>query len=160
MNQPDLLLQIVLAQARSIGIPVSQNIDPHVQINRRAATRFGCCMKKKGTFIIELAERLLLSSQQLCCQTLAHEILHTCPGCQNHQAVWKQYAERMNQHFGYRISRTESGEGQGASPLGMPRYLLECQRCGLQIRRMRRSPLIDHPERYRCRCGGMLIRKI
>lgn len=50
MNQPDLLLQIVLAQARSIGIPVSQNIDPHVQINRRAATRFGCCMKKEGNF--------------------------------------------------------------------------------------------------------------
>lgn len=160
MNNPDLLLQIVLAEARSIGIPVSHQIDPHVRINRRAATRFGCCMKRQGRFIIELSERLLLSEEIACRQTLAHEVLHTCPNCQNHQACWRTYAMAMNDHFGYSIRRTQSGEELGVEPFGMPRYLLECQQCGAQLRRMRRSSLIDHPERYRCRCGGTLLRKL
>ena len=160
MNNPDLLLQIVLAQARSIGIPVSDRIDSHVRINRRAATRFGCCMKREGCFVIELSERLLLSEERLCCQTLAHEILHTCPGCQDHQLYWQQYALAMNQHFGYSICRTQSGQEPGLQPLGAPRYLLECEDCGAQIRRMRYSPLIKHPEHYRCHCGGKLLRKL
>lgn len=103
------------------------------------------CMKRQGRFIIELSERLLLSEEIACRQTLAHEVLHTCPNCQNHQACWRTYAMAMNDHFGYSIRRTQSGEELGVEPFGMPRYLLECQQCGAQLRRMRRSSLIDHP---------------
>ena len=39
----DGLLKEIISQAREVGIPVSQNIDPHVRINKRAVTRFGCC---------------------------------------------------------------------------------------------------------------------
>ena len=96
LNDFDRLLQAVLAQARALGIPVSSQIDPHVAVNRRAVTRFGCCICKDGRFTIELTARLLDAPEQACRQTLAHEILHTCPGCRNHGPRWKHYAQRMN----------------------------------------------------------------
>ena len=36
------------------------------------------------------------------------------------------------------------------------KYLVVCQSCGRQLPRMKRSPLVEHPERYRCSCGGAL----
>ena len=36
------------------------------------------------------------------------------------------------------------------------RYLVVCRSCGQTMSRMRRSALVEHPERYRCRCGGTL----
>ena len=34
-----------------------------------------------------------------------------------------------------------------------------CRVCGMEFRRTRASALVCHPERYRCRCGGQLLRK-
>lgn len=53
----DALLAKVIAQARQAGIPVSPAIDPKVRVNRRARTRFGCCIQKNGRFYIELASQ-------------------------------------------------------------------------------------------------------
>lgn len=105
MNDPDVLLVRVLAEAKSLGIPVSREIDPHVAVNTRARTRFGRCIRRSGRFTIELSERMLEAPERSCRQTLAHEVLHTCPGCQNHQVRWKSYAARMNAAFGYAIGR-------------------------------------------------------
>ena len=43
MNDFDALLARVAGQAMALGLPVSRRIDPHVAVNRRAVTRFGCC---------------------------------------------------------------------------------------------------------------------
>ena len=74
----DVLLQQVIAQARALNIPISDRIQPHVRINRRATGRFGACFanKRDGTFLIEISDMLLSASDQVCRQTLAHEILH------------------------------------------------------------------------------------
>lgn len=48
------------------------------------------------------------------CQVLAHEILHTCRGCANHGLRWKDYAQRMNELYGYGVERTDSFEKLGA----------------------------------------------
>ncbi len=156
MNDPDALLARVLAQAASLGIPVSRELDPHVAINSRAKTRFGRCIRRQGRFYVELSARLLDAPETACLQTLAHEALHTCPGCQNHQARWKGYAARMNAAFGYEIERTGSPAALGVSDERPVRYRLVCERCGAELTRMKKSPLIAHPERYRCRCGGRL----
>ncbi len=156
MNDFDRLLQAVLAQARALGIPVSSQIDPHVAVNRRAVTRFGCCICKDGRFTIELTARLLDAPEQACRQTLAHEILHTCPGCRNHGPRWKHYAQRMNAAYGYQIQRTDNYDALGIQDHRPVRYYVVCQRCGRRIPRMKRSPLVDHPGRYRCACGGVL----
>ncbi len=52
---------------------------PRVAVNRRAVTRFGCCIRRGGEYVIELSERLLEAEERACMQTLAHEVLHTAP---------------------------------------------------------------------------------
>lgn len=65
----------------------------------------------------------------------------------------------MNEKLGYRIERTVKTE----TPAGSLRheeikYILECQSCGAQIKRMRMSKAVKSPWRYRCPCGGKLKR--
>lgn len=157
MNDPNLLLPVVIAQAKRLLIPVSREIQPQVTVNKRAKTRLGRCMKKNGRFWIEISARLLEAPAHSCMQTLAHEILHTCPGCQNHQARWKSYAARMNDAYGYEIGRTGDPLELGVTDERPVRYRLRCSCCGQELTRMKKSPLIAHPERYRCRCGGKLL---
>ena len=71
-------------------------------------------------------------------QTLAHEVLHTCPGCRNHGALWKEYAARMNGAYGYAISRTGTCEALGVADVRPVRYRLVCERCGQEFCRSRR----------------------
>lgn len=153
----DKLLQEVISEAKALDIPVSNRIHSKVIVNSRAIRRFGCCISRNDEFVIEISSKLLDASEQACKQTLAHEVLHTCPGCKNHGSRWKQYAQRMNFAYGYKISRASTHEALGIEDTAQPRYLLRCQNCGAEIKRMRRSKLIDHPDRYRCKCGGKFI---
>ena len=68
MNDCDALLREVTAQAVALGIPVSQKVEPHVVINTRAATRFGCCIfdGKTGRFRIEVARRVAEGTEMIC----------------------------------------------------------------------------------------------
>lgn len=158
MTQEELnrLLSLVIGEARALGIPVCANIEPEVRLNGRATGRFGCCIRKNGMFTIELSRRLLAAEEPAVRQTLAHEVLHTCRGCANHGARWKGYAAKMNAAYGYEIARTDSCEKLGIPDTARVRYVLVCLKCGAVFKRSRRSPLVDHPERYRCRCGGRL----
>ena len=157
-GETDKLLARVIAQARAVKIPVSDRICPQVRWNRRARTRFGCCIRKGGEYIIELSARLAENgSEDAIMQVLAHEALHTCCGCSNHGKRWKSYAAKMNAAYGYRISRTDKFEDLGLEDDRPVRYWVVCAQCGRRIPRMKRSPLVDHPERYRCRCGGALL---
>ena len=155
----DALLSRVVAQARAVGIPVSGRIDPRVALNRRATGRFGCCRVREGVHVIELSAPLLAAGEGAVRGTLAHEVLHTCPGCKNHGPRWKGYAQRMNAACGYHISRTNTWEALGLSDPKRVNHLVVCTACGREFRRARSSSLVLHPERYRCRCGGTLERK-
>ncbi len=152
----DHLLAQVIAQARSMAIPVSRCIDPHVVVNTRARTRFGCCRSRLGRHTIEVSSILLGADEQAVRQVLAHEILHTCPGCANHGAKWQHWAALMSRQFGYDIHRTDSHAAFGLEDTRPVRYVVVCRQCGSRINRMKRSSLVAHPERYRCKCGGSL----
>lgn len=158
MNDCDRLMREMAEQARKLGIPVSKQIEPHVKINRRAVNRLGCCRRQGGGYVIELAARVAEGAEEVCRETLAHELLHTCTGCQNHGALWKEYARRMNGAYGYKIKRVAVEDAmRGIQPRPF-KYLVRCERCGAELGRYRASPLTRHPERYRCRCGGKLKR--
>ena len=105
---------------------------------------------------IELSAALCRAEDQAVCQVLAHEVLHTCPGCANHGPRWKAWAQKMTRAWGYQIRRSDTPQDLGLTDQRPVRYLVVCTRCGRQIPRMKRSPLVSHPERYRCRCGGEL----
>ena len=156
MDRFDGLLARVSEQAGQLGIPLSKKIEPHVAVNRRAVRRFGACKYSGGRYTIELSARLQGAHDQACMQVLAHELLHTCPGCADHGTRWRGYAQRMNRAYGYDIRRT-----MGERELGLPeppaKYIVKCTRCGARIERLRRSKLVAQPHRFRCRCGGELI---
>lgn len=160
MNDCDKLLQEVLFQAKALQIPTSDRIDPHVRINPRTVTRLGCCKYENEQQIIEVSQRVAEGTELVCREVLAHEILHTCKGCQNHGSLWKLYALKMNQAYGYHISRTATAEELGLKT-GTPwKYILTCEKCGAEFGRYRLSALVRHPEKYRCRCGGRLKRRV
>lgn len=156
MNDCDGLMREVAEQAKKAGIPISNRIAPRVTINPRAVNRLGCCRRKGEDYVIELSARVAGGSEESCRETLAHELLHTCWGCQNHGARWKEYARRMNQTYGYHIKRVAAEDAVGQLPSPPFKYLLRCEKCGAELGRYRASPLTRHPERYRCRCGGKL----
>ena len=159
---PKLELDGLMARLRreliSIGIPVSNRLEPEVRINTRARRRLGCCYYQSGRYWIEVSQAVL-EDEDLLKQTLVHELLHTCPKCRDHGPKWKAYAQTVNEKLGYRIERTVKTE----TPAGSLRheeikYILECQSCGAQIKRMRMSKAVKSPWRYRCPCGGKLKR--
>lgn len=165
MTYISIKMKEVISQATAIGIPVSKNIQENVIVNNRAKTRFGCCKKYKGAYIIEVSGAIEKGPETSLLLILAHEILHTCPGCQNHSKLWKTYAEAMNIAYGYKIKRTSNLEELGLKTGSMEqnkksvRYVIFCKGCGQKIERTRRSKLVTHTHLYRCKCGGKLERQ-
>lgn len=145
-------------ELKSLGIPVAKKLLPGVKVNTRAKRRLGCCYYQAGQYWIEVSESVL-ENEDLLRQTLIHELLHTCPKCRDHGAQWKAYAQVVNEKLGYQIERTVKTQTP-AGPLRHEevKYILECQSCGAQIKRMRMSKAVKSPWRYRCPCGGKLRR--
>lgn len=169
MEHINELFKEVLNESKKINLPISNNIINNITLNKRAKSRFGCCKKiKKGmslNYEIELSNRLIGCDDKIIKQILAHEILHTCQGCNNHGSIWKSYAEKMNIEYGYNIKRTETAEelgiieerGKIQKPLE-ENYVIICKKCGARISRTRKSNVVKCPAKYRCKCGGKLER--
>lgn len=160
-NDFDRLLLEVAAEAVRAGVPISDRIKPEVRVNKRAKTRFGMCIRENGCYTIELSSMLLTAPERSCRQTLAHELIHTCKGCDNHGSLFRHYAAVMNSVYGYDIRRTNSREEMGIdadAPGRKVNYILQCESCGIQINRSRYTSVVAHPSRYLCRCGGRLRR--
>ncbi len=161
MKQQEInkMLQDVISECKAIKLPVSNNIEPEVLINKRAKKRFGSCRKTANGFVIELSEFMLAADRFYMKNTLAHEVLHTCRNCQNHGKNWKTYAAAMNEKYGYQITTTSSYEKMGLDKPQQQKkykYMIQCQSCGQKIYRQRKSKLIMYTRHYRCKCGGKL----
>lgn len=151
------------AELSAVGIPYGRV--SRWTVNTRARTRWGMCKKlPNGTFEIEIAAALLQDSvsDPAAKSTIIHELLHTVPGCTDHTGKWKVLAETVNRRLPmYQIKRTTSAQEKGLQTVRetpVYRYLLKCSGCGKEIRRQKKSAVIEYPERYRCTCGGKLIR--
>lgn len=154
----DALLARLQARLRALGIPVSEKTEPGVRVNTRAKRRLGCCYYRQGAYTIEVAARLL-TDPALLQETLLHELLHTCPGCRDHGERWKAHAQAVNRALGTDIQRTVKLEGEPASlRRDEVKYVLRCEACGQEIKRMRMCKVVKSPWRYRCLCGGRLVR--
>lgn len=134
-------------------------------INCRAKARWGLCKKlSDGTYEIEIAKALLQDEvDDIAVKNIViHEILHSYPGCFKHTGRWKQYADRVNRYLPqYSIKRATSAEEIGIvirCKEPVYRYCLKCSSCGEEIKRQKKSAVIEHPEHYRCKCGGKLTR--
>ena len=142
-----------------------------VAVNTRAKKRWGQCKcnyigfyggKPQYDFTINISsvlldERVPIESLQ---NTIIHEILHTCPGCQNHGAEWKRRAAKVKHNLGYDIKRCS-----GFSEMGITdemqkeyrpyKYMVQCKKCGRVVGRQKMCHMIKHPESWRCGvCSG------
>ena len=134
-------------------------------VNTRAKARWGLCTKVgRGVFDIQVSASLLEDSlgDQPAKDTIVHELLHTVPGCFKHTGKWKRYAETVNFLLPqYNIKTRSSCEDKGLEdtrPDPECCYLLKCLQCGAEIKRQKKSAVVEHLEHYRCKCGGRLTR--
>ena len=144
----------------ALKIKYSKNIRYTVnRLNRRAQSRLGLCKKQGGRYTVEISSKLLdeRTSVQTLIETILHEQLHTCYGCMKHTGRWKLLAQRVNDAFGFSVARTADEDSIPEDMLPKPKYIVRCRGCGLELPRQKLSPLVKHPERYRCaKCGGKL----
>lgn len=154
------LFKKAITQVKDAGIPVPDDkIAPICRVNTRATSFWGKCHKTKGTFWVEVVEELLTVKEKDIMNTLVHEVLHTCKDCMNHGPQWKAYANIMNQKYGYNIKRTTSAEEKDIVRTDDDyKYIIQCEKCKTKIHRQKTSRLIQHPNYYRCKCGGKLNR--
>ena len=152
------------ADLASIGIPYGR-VKLWI-INCRAKARWGLCKKRQdGSYEIEIAEALLQDDVDdiAAKDTIIHELLHTCPGCLKHTGRWKQYADKVNRMLPqYNIKRTTSAAEKGVTVRRKEptyRYILKCTDCAREIKRQKKSAVIEHPEHYRC-TGGRRLKRI
>ena len=147
----------------SIGIKFG-NVS-QITLNERAKKRWGQCKKVSfNAFQINISSRLLEDdiNDQSVKNVIAHELLHTVPGCFAHKGKWKLLAELVNSSLpNYKIKTTDSPESLGITSYEKSKeikYTVVCTKCGMKIGRTRKSKLITNPERYRCaKCKGKLI---
>jgi len=153
-----------------IGIPISRDICPEIRFSK-ATSWYGLCERNKihdgrmYNFRICISGYHLHNDERSIRNTLIHELLHTCPGCQNHGLKWKTYANLVKGELGYDIRRCGGDKGKSDALVTARKekrenysqgYVLVCKKCGSKHRRMRKSKAVLHPELYRCHCGGEL----
>lgn len=161
-RRADDILKKVIEKARAKDIPVPYDICGEVRINKRPKKRFGCCRRENGRTVIEISSFILECTDDKIEQVIAHEVLHACPGCGDHGAVWKKYAAVMNEAYGYDIKRVSTFEEMGLSgreehtPEEDIRYIIKCTACGREYPRKRFTCVMQKINAYRCQCGGRL----
>lgn len=135
------------------------------RVNSRVKSRWGRCSSIIGGFVIEVSERLLHDEvpMESLKNTIIHELLHTCKGCQNHGTTWKRLADKVNRAYGYNIKRTTSASEKGVQEeerVIKVKHRFACSSCGQIIERERESKFTKNYDRYRCGCCGGTFKKI
>ena len=94
---------------------------------------------------------------------MIHELIHTIPGCMNHQGPFKHQAYLVNKKYPqYEIQRATSMENYGIekTKTRLPyKYQVTCTRCGAISKYKRRPGIWNYVNKgfspYKCcRCGG------
>lgn len=107
-------------------------------LNNRLKKVLGLCRYLHGwsEFSIELNEEFANRAENLMLiqNVVMHELIHTIKGCDKHTGKWLEIAKRVNEEYGYHISReTESGTNYDNYTkeigVGCTRYLILCKSC-------------------------------
>ena len=163
MKELSRLARLCMAELDAIGIPY--HTPQKWIINTRARHRFGQCHRvRAGVFEISVSVYLLNDtlSDIPAMNTIMHELLHTVDGCADHGERWKSLASRVNAAYPkYNIKRTSSWEEYKITPptdaKSAPKYMIECELCGMRVYRTKVTKVVKCPENYRCRCGGKIF---
>lgn len=134
----DKMLSEQMDKLEAIKVPIPRLIiDTSVTITS-ATSYYGLCRKRNGVYEIRLSKYTLMLSEYVVRRILTHELLHTLPGCMNHGKKWRGYASKVNQAYGYDITRVSP------EPFPVPidkayKYAIKCTSCGHTYYRHRRG---------------------
>ena len=88
-------------------------------------------------------------------KTMAHELIHTIPGCSNHGPNFKRYAELINRHYPeYNVSTyytPDSDETENIDNIKKPKYVVTCENCGVKTYFYRKCKTLDIISRCTCK---------
>ena len=88
-------------------------------------------------------------------KTMAHELIHTIPGCINHGPNFKRYAELINRHYPkYNVSTyytSDSDETENIANIKKPKYVVTCENCGVKTYFYRKCKTLDILSRCTCK---------
>lgn len=156
--------QVIFEQLRidfiNAGIPIpNDKIARNLQY-MNSVSALGRCKKENDFYFIYLSRYAMEDEEQIRA-TLAHELVHTIYGCMNHGKTFHRYGNMVERKLGIQIESKASQEASEISGIAearieKARYVIHCEKCGEKIYRQKRSNVVMHPERYRCKCGGKL----
>ncbi|MDD7113989.1 MAG: hypothetical protein PUH88_05920 [Lachnospiraceae bacterium] len=141
-------------------IPISNDFIINELHYMNSVTALGKTKKEKGFYYIYFS-RYAMENEELIKKILAHELVHTIPGCMNHGPIFHRYGNMVQAKLGIPISTRASEEDTYQSGVARvkqekAKYKIECEKCGKIIYRQKKSRLVLRPEKYRCTCGGKL----
>lgn len=163
MHCLDELINVCKIECKEQNIPISSSVV--FKTSYRAKRTYGSCKPNlvSNSYEITISSFLLDDSVPVNSvkMTILHELIHTCPGCQNHGKTFRKYAALLNKQYNYDIKRTSSREERGiTTPYNSNeeiKYVIKCKCCGNTYYRRRKSRLITKSYLYRCgKCGGKL----
>jgi len=175
MRDLQKVFQNCITMMDEIGIDYGKITE--IKVNTRATRRWGqCCHNPTGRYengypvytnsinisAILLDERVPIEALQ---NTIIHEILHTCPGCQNHGPNWKRRADKVKRELGYNIKRCDSNADKGVSnsvvaEYHKPKYIVKCTGCGREVGHQRMCDIVKYPGFWCCGVCGSRFERI
>lgn len=151
----------------SLKIPARFNMIYSVKFDKRVCTKLGCCKIRAHSINIVMSTICLALGKEEIRNTLAHEILHTIEGCDNHDERFHHYANILNNSMnGLKIvPRVEFrniikvlGEDMRKLHYTPYKYIAKCAKCGeILMYFSKKTEIVKYPELFNCNaCGGDL----
>ena len=176
------LLQIIEKEFESIGIHIKEAGKIEITVAKRNCKRYGCCKQKSpdtktksikryrnkcyieyGIYkehTIEISKWVLQLDEKIIKNTIAHELIHCLPYCNNHSENFKKYATFINEKLNYSISRV-GNKKEDYEESNLPykeesyKYEIKCTQCQQIYKRKRLAK--NFIRKYRCGiCNGKL----
>ena len=99
------LLNDVIEDVKSIGFPVSSNLQNEIYIDNKIYDRVGACYRYPfpERYEIHLSKDTLRANPYEIKNIIAHEVLHANILSMEHNYIWKTYQNLMNNKLGYNI---------------------------------------------------------
>ncbi|MBD5424113.1 MAG: hypothetical protein HDR44_03190 [Allobaculum sp.] len=153
----------VAKDCQEVGLTTRQ---ASFNINSRLKRTLGRCSKQviktgdQEQFFIDINSYVIQThSVALLRDVVAHELIHTIPGCYNHGPTFQDAAKKLNGCFPdlYNVQvKTNLADYDLEAPK-TNHYEIVCKDCHHTMYRERMSKTLRHIDRYRCpKCHGLL----
>ena len=144
-----------------LEFPTESVSDVPQLFKRKSAKSLGRCIRMGGSYTIELNPIMLQFNDDginVIEDVVAHELLHTLPGCYNHGTEFHKKAQLIKRLMGYEIDTLADENASEYFTKYLlatkPNYKIVCDKCGREIPFERLNNYIKYPKDYMDKCGG------